>query len=179
MRRRILFAAAAVLALAITSGCETAKNPATDTTPPDVDLKGHNNSSTATVTQQVGPVSLNFQTYEKLIFDAHGTDPGGVRQISITGDYTVICGQITQSESVESKQQAAINQVNSLPNVAVGETVFVNLYTTYEINFNDYAASCPAPKFLKSVAGTVVATAENYHNGKSTTKTFAFKATSS
>jgi len=85
MRRRILFAAAAVLALAITSGCETAKNPATDTTPPDVDLKGHNNSSTATVTQQVGPVSSNYTTLVKLTFDAHGSDTGGVRKISITG----------------------------------------------------------------------------------------------
>ena len=178
MRRRILFAAAAVLALAITSGCETAMNPATDTTPPDVDLKGHNNSSTATVTQQVGPVSSNYTTLVKLTFDAHGSDPGGVRKISITGNYTVICGQITQSESVESKYQGGINQVNELPNVAVGETVFANLYTTYEIDFAAHAGDCQAPKFLKSVAGTVVATAENYHNGKSTTKTFTFNALS-
>jgi hypothetical protein len=177
MRRRILFAAAAVLALAITSGCETAKNPATDATPPDVELKGYNNSSTATVTQQVGPVSSNYSTLVKLTFDAHGSDPGGVRKISITGNYTVTCGQITQSESVESKYQGGINQVNELPNVAVGETVFANLYTTYEIDFAAHAGDCSAPKFLKSVGGTVTATAENYHNGKTTTKMFTFKAT--
>ena len=176
MRRRILFAAAAVLALAITSGCETAKNPANDATPPDVELKGYNSSSTATVTQQAGPVSKNYTTQVKLTFDAHGSDPGGVRKISINGSYTVTCGQVTQSENVESHSQFAVDQVNSLPNVAVGETVFANLYTTYEIDFAEHAGDCPAPKFLKSVGGTVTATAENYHNGKSTTKSFTFKA---
>jgi hypothetical protein len=102
MRRRILFAAAAVLALAITSGCETAKNPANDVTPPDVELKGYNSSSTAIVTPQAGPVSSNYTTLVKLTFDAHGSDPGGVQRISINGNYTVTCGQVTQSESSPS-----------------------------------------------------------------------------
>jgi hypothetical protein len=176
MRRRILFAVMAILALAITSGCETVKNPANDATPPDVELKGYNTSFTATVTPQVGPVSSTFTTYAKLTFDAHGSDTGGVRKISITGSYTVTCGQVSQSENIESHQQADINQVNSLPNVAVGETVFANLYTTFEVDFAAYGANCPAPKFFKSMAGTVTATAENYHSGKSTTKTFTFSA---
>ena len=177
--RRRLAIATLLLVPVLAAGCDSVTLPASDGSAPQVELKASTSGYSTTVSPQVGPVSHTFTKSDVLSLVGQGTDAeSGIKKISVNGDYTVSCDEPLGTENTSTIVHGVINEVTSAPDTPPGEKVLTSRAASYEVRFGDIAKSeCPLPlKVFKHMKGTVTATAVNYFNGQTITKTFTFEA---
>ncbi|HMF57074.1 MAG TPA: hypothetical protein VK619_12090 [Pyrinomonadaceae bacterium] len=167
----ILQVAGCLIAVLLLSGCGKVINiPASDSTPPTVNLHAQAQAQTDTLTPQSAPVTRAVGPNESLYFVADGKDKnGGVKRLFLTGEVQVNCvsGELGQQKSAALGAEAA--DTNLPPGKAKTERV-----VDMTINIADWRQMCTGDFHFKSLSGWVKATAENFYGGQVSTAEYHF-----
>jgi hypothetical protein len=151
--------AAALLSVAIASGCKTTL-PKSDPTPPALtwDVYNFATSTHQTFSGNAGPVHVHPGESFRVTLTAE--DSGGVHKIGLGGGgtYTCLSGEIGQNTSVDLAGQEQTLHPDA------GNQVLTKIFLLQNVDLNAWTCS---PGFTFSAGSlTLIGSAENYFSGK-------------
>jgi hypothetical protein len=164
-------AALALGALLLTTGCATTV-PASDTTPPEVALTVIGAGTTFTLTPTSADASRTVAVPDEVTLLASASDDQGVKNVWISGAFTVSCSQGELGQAV-SIHYLANNPED--PSVGVGDEAVDQRLTSLEIGTQSLADLCRNGFTFNGASGGFQAGGENFHGGVTTTASLALQ----